>query len=100
MAEGVHKNTDGAHWEVPYLPIDPMDIKRGFEKVVRINSQSGKGGAAFIVKEFLGIELDEKNKKEFGKVVKKQSDKEKKELDPAQIVALYRIYASENLSAL
>ena len=95
-----HKNTDGAHWEVPYLPIDPMDIKRGFEKVVRINSQSGKGGAAFIVKEFLGIELDEKNKKEFGKVVKKQSDKEKKELDPAQIVALYRVYASENLSAL
>lgn len=95
-----HKNTDGVHWEVPYLPIDPKDIKRGYEKVVRINSQSGKGGAAFIVKEYLGVELDEKSKKEFGKLVKKQSDTEGKELDSKEIISLYKSYASENLSAL
>jgi 2-isopropylmalate synthase len=67
----VHKNTNGKYWEVPYLPIDPRDIKRGFEKVVRINSQSGKGGVAFVIKEVLGVELSKEESIGFGKIVKK-----------------------------
>lgn len=85
-----HENTDGKHWEVPYLPIDPRDIKRGFEKVVRINSQSGKGGAAFIIKEILGVELSKEESIGFGKIVKKVSDKEGRELKSWEIAEIYR----------
>lgn len=86
----VHKNTDGAHWEVPYLPIDPKDIKRGYEKVVRINSQSGKGGAAFIIKENLGIDMSKEEQVNFGKIIKKESDKKGAELDAKEITEIFR----------
>jgi 2-isopropylmalate synthase len=86
----VHKNTNGKYWEVPYLPIDPRDIKRGFEKVVRINSQSGKGGVAFVIKEVLGVELSKEESIGFGKIVKKISDKEGRELKGWEIAEIYR----------
>jgi len=85
-----HKSTDGAHWEVPYLPIDPRDIKRGFEKVVRINSQSGKGGVAFIIRESLGIDMSLEEKIRLGKIVKQLSDSRGSELHASEIVELYR----------
>jgi len=84
------KNTNNKYWEVPYLPIDPKDIKRGYEKVVRINSQSGKGGAAFIIKEVLGVELSKDESIDFGKIVKKISDKEGRELKGWEIAEIYR----------
>ncbi|MCI4399683.1 MAG: hypothetical protein JHC37_03870 [Campylobacteraceae bacterium] len=86
----VHKNTNGKYWEVPYLPIDLRDIKRGFEKVVRINSQSGKGGVAFVIKEVLGVELSKEESIGFGKIVKKISDKEGRELKGWEIAEIYR----------
>ncbi len=89
-----HKNGDGIHWEVPYLPIDPKDIKRGYEKVVRINSQSGKGGAAFIVAQKLGVEMDKEEQIEFGKEVKKEADKGGRELSQIEIVSLYQSWIS------
>lgn len=80
----------GGHWEAPYLPIDPKDIKRGYEGVIRINSQSGKGGAAFVVKEFLGVDMDKERQILFGKAVKERSDKEGRELLAFEVVELYK----------
>ncbi|WP_321468239.1 2-isopropylmalate synthase [Halarcobacter sp.] len=76
-------------WSVPYLPIDPKDIKRGYENVIRVNSQSGKGGVAFIISEFFGDELDKEKAKGFGLLVKKQSDKLQRELSKEEIIKLY-----------
>ncbi len=86
-----HKNTDGAHWEVPYLPIDPKDIKRGYEKVVRINSQSGKGGAAFIIEEYLGAKMSKEEQACFGKIIKAKSDEKSKELTAEEIIDIYKL---------
>jgi 2-isopropylmalate synthase len=67
----VHKNTNGRYLGVSYLPIDPSGIKRGFERAVRINSQSGKGDMAFVIKEILGVELSKEESIGFGKMVEK-----------------------------
>jgi 2-isopropylmalate synthase len=91
-----HRADNGVHWEVPYLPIDPKDIKRGYEKVVRINSQSGKGGAAFIIKEALGVEMSKEEQIGFGKTVKKASDAAKKELDKDEVIKLYASFKESN----
>ncbi|RXJ90466.1 2-isopropylmalate synthase [Arcobacter sp. CECT 8983] len=79
-------------WNVPYLPIDPKDIKRGYEDVIRVNSQSGKGGVAFIISEFFGDKLDNQDAKEFGLLVKKESDKVQRELSKEEIIELYEGY--------
>jgi 2-isopropylmalate synthase len=79
-------------WNVPYLPIDPKDIKRGYEDVIRVNSQSGKGGVAFIISEFFGDDLDKQQAKEFGLLVKKESDKVQRELSKEEIIGLYKWY--------
>jgi len=85
-----YNNGKKEFWDVPYLPIDPKDIKRGYEKVVRINSQSGKGGASFIISEFLGENLSKNEAIEFGKIVKKISDKKGQELSKDEIIELYK----------
>ena len=77
------------HWEVPYLPIDPSDLGREYEPIVRINSQSGKGGIAFILKQNFGIALPDKMKEEVGYLMKGISDKRHAELLPEEV---YRIF--------
>lgn len=77
-------------WNVPYLPIDPKDIKRGYEKVIRVNSQSGKGGVAFIISEFLGEMLSKEEAIAFGHMVKQKSDEVQRELSKEEIIALYQ----------
>ncbi len=67
-------------WEVPYLPIDPMDMGRSYEAVIRINSQSGKGGIAYILEKEHGIELPRRLQIEFSKVVQAIADGEGVEL--------------------
>jgi 2-isopropylmalate synthase len=84
-----HRVENGTHWEVPYLPIDPKDIKRGYEKVVRINSQSGKGGAAFVIASSIGVDMDKNEQIEFGKKVKERADSSGRELTSSEIVSLY-----------
>lgn len=80
----------GERWDVPYLPIDPKDVGREYESdVIRINSQSGKGGVAFILKQNFGIALPDKMKEEVGYLVKGVSDRRHQELSPA---AIYRIF--------
>jgi 2-isopropylmalate synthase len=67
-------------WEVPYLPIDPMDVGRSYEAVIRINSQSGKGGIAYVLEKEHGIELPRRLQIEFSKVVQAIADGEGGEL--------------------
>ncbi len=76
-------------WDVPYLPIDPKDIKRDYEKIIRINSQSGKGGASFIISEFLGEHLSKSEAVAFGKMVKEATDFRGGELNKDEIIELY-----------
>jgi 2-isopropylmalate synthase len=78
-------------WNVPYLLIDPKDINRDYEKVIRINSQSGKGGVSFIISEFFGVKMTKEEEIEFGKVIKKVSDEKKQELTQKEIIELYKI---------
>ena len=76
-------------WSVPYLPIDPEDVGRTYDSdVIRINSQSGKGGVSYILQQSFGITLPDKMKEEFGYMVKDVSDKEHKELTPEWIYAI------------
>lgn len=80
----------GGRWVVPYLPIDPQDLGREYESdVIRINSQSGKGGIAFILKQNFGIALPDKMKEEVGYLMKGISDHKHQELAPADV---YRIF--------
>jgi 2-isopropylmalate synthase len=77
-------------WNVPYLPIDPKDIKRGYEKVIRVNSQSGKGGISFIISEFFGVQMSKEESIKFGDVIKEESDKLKRELEKDEIIKLFK----------
>ena len=76
-------------WEVPYLPINPADINREYEPVIRINSQSGKGGAAFVLQQTVGYDLPKNMHPEFGDIVKAAADASGEELNPEQIVDLF-----------
>ena len=73
------------YWEVPYLPIDPSDIGRQYEPIVRINSQSGKGGVAFVMDTFYGFKLPKGMHKEFADVIQKISEQQG-EVAPEQIM--------------
>ena len=76
-------------WEVPYLPIDPSDIGRDYEPIVRINSQSGKGGVAFIMEQYFGFKLPKEMHKEFADAVQDISEKQG-EVTPEQIMKKFR----------
>ncbi len=78
-----------AVWDVPYLPIDPHDIGRQYEGIIRINSQSGKGGAAFILEQDYGIIMPKAMHADLGAVVKAAADKEQRELQPEEIYSLF-----------
>lgn len=77
-------------WEVPYLPIDPADVGRDYEPIIRINSQSGKGGTAFIMAHNFGFELPKAMHPEFGALVKHACDEAGRELQPQEIFDIFR----------
>ena len=77
-------------WEVPYLPIDPKDLGRSYEAVIRVNSQSGKGGVAYVLKADYGLDLPRGLQIEFSKVVQEVADRTGKELSSADIWSLFR----------
>ena len=77
-------------WEVPYLPIDPKDLGRTYEAVIRINSQSGKGGIAYVLKTDYGLDLPRPLQIEFSRVVQDVTDRTGKELGAAEIWDLFR----------
>ena len=81
------------HWNVPYLPIDPQDVGREYQTdVIRINSQSGKGGVGFILQENYGLDLPPKFKEAMGYAAKGVSDRTHKELKPAEV---YRVFVEQ-----
>jgi 2-isopropylmalate synthase len=83
-------------WAVPYLPIDPRDVGRTYEAVIRVNSQSGKGGVAYIMKAEHHLELPRRLQIEFSRVVQARTDAEGGEVTPAQ---MWDAFAAEYLSA-
>ena len=83
------KERESETWQVPYLPIDPADIGREYEPIVRINSQSGKGGVAFIMDTYFGFKLPKGMHKEFAGVIQKISEKQG-EVSPDQIMDTFR----------
>ncbi len=82
-------DSDTPYWEVPYLPINPADLSREYEPVIRINSQSGKSGAAFVLQHAVGYRLPKEMHPEFGNIVKAASDAFGDELKEEQIVDLF-----------
>lgn len=83
------KERNNQYWEVPYLPIDPSDIGREYEPIVRINSQSGKGGVAFIMDTYFGFKLPKGMHREFADVIQAISEKQG-EVSPDQIMDAFR----------
>lgn len=77
------------HWQVPYLPIDPADIGREYEPIVRINSQSGKGGVAFVMDTYFGFKLPKSMQREFANVIQAISEKQG-EVSPELIMENFR----------
>ena len=93
-AAGVH--IDEHTWAVPYLPIDPKDIGRSYEAVIRVNSQSGKGGVAYLMKSEHHLDLPRRLQIEFSQVVQAKTDSEGGEVTPD---ALWQIFEDEYLPA-
>jgi len=83
------KDRNNEYWQVPYLPIDPADIGRQYEPIVRINSQSGKGGVAFIMDTYFGFKLPKAMHKEFANVIQNLSEKQG-EVTPEQIFEAFK----------
>ncbi|MBE6889240.1 MAG: 2-isopropylmalate synthase [Ruminococcaceae bacterium] len=99
IAKGMRwrNETDPEHWNVPYLPIDPRDLGREYEgDVIRINSQSGKGGIGYLLESNYGISMPPKMREQFGYIVKGVSDRQHKELMPSEV---YKIFEDTYLNS-
>ena len=83
------KSNKDAFWEVPYLPIDPEDVGRSYESIIRINSQSGKGGVAYILEKNFGYQLPKAMHPEVGKLVQDMSDRKGQELSAEEILSIF-----------
>ncbi|MCH5205119.1 MAG: 2-isopropylmalate synthase [Oscillospiraceae bacterium] len=92
IAKGMHYREDNntPYWNVPYIPIDPHDLGREYEgDVIRINSQSGKGGIGYLMEQNFGVVMPKKMSEHFGYTVKGVSDREHKELHPDEVYAIF-----------
>ncbi len=88
IRKGFAQQDPNGLWEVPYLPIDPADIGRSYEAVIRVNSQSGKGGITYLLEQEYGISLPRRMQIEFSQVVQKETDRLGLEMSAKQIHAL------------
>ena len=84
------RTKEGEFWEVPYLPIDPDDLGRNYEGIIRINSQSGKGGVAYLLDDSYGYSLPKKMHPEIGKIIQGVTDKEGRELESEEILEIFK----------
>ncbi|EHN63504.1 2-isopropylmalate synthase [Comamonas testosteroni] len=87
-AFAAHK--EGDIWDMPYLPIDPKDLGRSYEAVIRVNSQSGKGGIAYLLESEYGLQLPRRLQIEFSQVVQREMDASGKELSAADLWELFQ----------
>jgi 2-isopropylmalate synthase len=83
------EKTPGMHWDVPYLTIDPADIGREYREVIRVNSQSGKGGVAYLLESEFGIELPKDMQREFGPIANDAVDQLGREVSGAELKAMF-----------
>ena len=84
------KKSEDNFWEVPYLPIDPEDVGRTYESIIRINSQSGKGGIAYILEKNFGFQLPKDMHPEIGKIVQTVTDEKGRELSANEILDIFK----------
>jgi 2-isopropylmalate synthase len=89
IKKGFAMQAGKALWEVPYLPLDPNDIGRTYEEIIRVNSQSGKGGVAYLLERDYSVRLPRKLQIEFSRVIQKISDQTGREIRPAEIWAAF-----------
>ncbi|UWE08530.1 2-isopropylmalate synthase [Actinacidiphila bryophytorum] len=89
-AAAAGKTVDEIEWAVPYLPIDPKDVGRSYEAVIRVNSQSGKGGVAYVLKNGHKLDLPRRMQIEFSKIIQTKTDAEGGEVTPAQIWSVFQ----------
>lgn len=82
-------NGNNLHWQIPYLPLDPSDIGRTYEAVIRVNSQSGKGGAAWIILRHLELDLPRGLQVAFSKIVQTEAEFKGRELKSEELIALF-----------
>jgi 2-isopropylmalate synthase len=87
-AKGV--TVDDIEWAVPYLPIDPKDVGRSYEAVIRVNSQSGKGGISYVLKNDHKLDLPRRMQIEFSKLIQAKTDAEGGEITPKEIWAVFQ----------
>ncbi len=83
------KESGTEYWEIPYLPIDPADVGREYEPIIRINSQSGKGGAAFVMSNTFGYDLPKRMHPEFSKLVQAKCEELERELIPKELYEVF-----------
>lgn len=96
-ADAADKDVDDIIWQVPYLPIDPKDVGRTYEAVIRVNSQSGKGGVAYIMKADHGLALPRRLQIEFSQAIQKITDGEGGEVSPKE---MWDVFAEEYLAPI
>ena len=89
-AEQAGKPVEELEWAVPYLPIDPKDVGRSYEAVIRVNSQSGKGGVAYVLQHDHSLDLPRRMQVEFSRIIQTKTDAEGGEVTPAQIWDVFR----------
>jgi 2-isopropylmalate synthase len=94
IKKGFAARAPGGRWEIPYLPIDPSDLGRSYDSIIRVNSQSGKGGVSFVLQRDHGLNLPRRLQIEFSRVVQRAADDSGKELTSQE---LWRLFEREYL---
>lgn len=89
IKKGFAKQQPDAIWEVPYLPIDPADLGRSYDAVIRVNSQSGKGGMAYLLEQEFGLQLPRRLQIEFSRAVQRVADESGREINAGDLHALF-----------
>jgi len=89
IKKGFAKQQPDAIWEVPYLPIDPADLGRSYDAVIRVNSQSGKGGMAYLLEQEFGLQLPRRLQIEFSRAVQRVADESGREINAGNLHALF-----------
>ena len=90
IKKGFAKQQPDAIWEVPYLPIDPADLGRSYDAVIRVNSQSGKGGMAYLLEQEYGLALPRRLQIEFSRAIQREADATGKEINASDIHAIFQ----------
>jgi 2-isopropylmalate synthase len=90
IKKGFAQRQPGTHWDIPYLPIDPQDLGRSYDAVIRVNSQSGKGGMAYLLEQEYGLALPRRLQIEFSRAVQKVADQSGREITAGQIHDIFQ----------